>query len=127
MKKFIVLAVLMVYGFAAFGVSLNYFYCCGKLKEVSIQLNTPVDHKCPMKGGIDCCKNKKVEAKISADQNFSQQISFEPLDFSLLVSDVYSIDFQKPVFENQYITSYLNIPPPLSDSDFPVLYHSFLI
>ncbi len=80
-----------------------------------------------MKGGIDCCKNKKVEAKISADQNFSQQISFELLDFSLPVSDAYSIDFQKPVVENQYNTIYLNRPPPLSEPDFQVLYNSFLI
>ncbi len=69
----------MVYGFASFGVSLNYFYCCGSLKTVSLsdkKVQEAADH-CPMKGDKGCCENKIVNHKISVDQNLQSTLFYE--------------------------------------------------
>ena len=127
-KKLTIIAILVFYSLAAFGVSLNYFYCCGKLKEVSVKLNPPVNHNCPMKGegGKDCCKNEKVDLKISADQNISQQIVFEPLVVgdALVLND---FELSQQLFSQQYRAYTLNRPPPLSQPHLHLLNCSFLI
>ena len=116
----------MVYSVASFGVSVNYFFCCGKLKEVSVKLNPPFNHKCPMKGGKDCCKSEKVDIKISADQQFSQSIVFDPLIFStgFLVK---LFDCDSIIDNPQYYSGHQNKPPPLSQFSLNILYSNFRI
>jgi len=125
-KKFTIITVLLFYSLATLGVSLNYLYCCGKLKEVTVNLNPPVAHKCSMKGGKDCCKNEKVDIQISADQNFSQQISFEPLVF-VGVPFLNHFKFTNNSAGGKYKTYAQNRPPPLSHPQLHVINCSFLI
>lgn len=116
----------MAYGFAAFGVSLNYFYCCGKLKEVSLKLHPPVDG-CKMNGKKDCCKNKTVSVKLNTDQQHNQQIVFEPVLFSTAITN--NIFFETSLFSKfeKHFTPYLNGPPPLPLLGLHILHNSFLI
>lgn len=79
MKKFAIILILICYTTASFGVSLNYFYCCGKLKTISLATKTK-DKNC--KGDLKkgCCKNEKTKVKLNADQklaesNFLNQIN----------------------------------------------------
>ena len=71
MKKFAIILILICYTTASFGVSLNYFYCCGKLKTISIATKTK-DKSC--KGNLkkDCCKNQKVKVKLKSDQKVAE-------------------------------------------------------
>jgi hypothetical protein len=66
-KKVLVIAILLSYSVASFGVSLNYFYCCGKLKTVSLVVKTE-SKDCPGKSKKGCCDNKTVTIKLKTDQ-----------------------------------------------------------
>ncbi|MBZ4191871.1 hypothetical protein [Niabella beijingensis] len=68
LRKLTILLVFVFYSLASFGVSLNFFYCCGKLKEVSLKPQSSETKDCPVKKGKNCCENKTVGAKVSVDQ-----------------------------------------------------------
>ncbi len=70
MKRIFIIAILISYSIATFGVSLNYFYCCGKLKTVSLALKTE-DKDCTGKAKKGCCDNKTVTIKLKVDQQKS--------------------------------------------------------
>ncbi|MEO6831317.1 MAG: hypothetical protein ABI378_03565 [Chitinophagaceae bacterium] len=75
MKKLLAIALLFCYLTATSGVTLDYFYCCGKLAKVTVFAdNHSLDEKCgKMK---DCCKHQKVFKKIQIDQRNAEQASF---------------------------------------------------
>lgn len=70
MKKFLAIALLMIYGFSSSGMTISLHYCCGKLKKVEW---SPVkEEKCAMghkkMGKKPCCETKEINAKQQADQ-----------------------------------------------------------
>lgn len=67
MKKVLLICILFCYSAASFGVSLNYFYCCGKLKSVSFFVNTK-ENTCKGKTKKTCCNNKVVTLQLKIDQ-----------------------------------------------------------
>lgn len=76
MKRILIIAILITYAISSFGVSINYFYCCGKLKTVSFTHDTK-EKNCKSKSGKGCCKNETVIVKLNADQKNSDQTSFQ--------------------------------------------------
>ena len=93
MKKFLVIAILISYSIASFGVSLNYFYCCGKLKTVSLVVNTE-EKSCKSKSTKGCCENKTVTIKLKTDQKSSEQTTFHliaPLSPAILHTNNYTV------------------------------------
>lgn len=59
MKKVSVIALLTIYSLSSFGIGINEFYCCGKLKSVNITFTTDKNEKCSKESDKDnCCKNK---------------------------------------------------------------------
>ncbi|QPH40667.1 HYC_CC_PP family protein [Pedobacter endophyticus] len=91
MKRILIIAILTVYSIASFGISVNHFYCCGKLKEVSLAAN--VGAKClGEQSSKGCCENKTVTVKLKADQKSNSQsiFHFDPPFPSHLVSTAYS-------------------------------------
>ncbi|HJW15987.1 MAG TPA: hypothetical protein VJ499_02655 [Flavisolibacter sp.] len=70
MKKILVIALLLVYGFSSTGMTLQLHYCCGKLK--SVELAPVKDPGCGSKhkmGSKPCCETKNINAKSKADQD----------------------------------------------------------
>ena len=68
MKKFALILLICMYTLSSFGVSVNQFYCCGKLKTTSLSFIHVVTEKCgnqKMMGG--CCKTtfKSLQVKDS--------------------------------------------------------------
>ncbi|MFZ1528291.1 MAG: hypothetical protein WAT19_06115 [Ferruginibacter sp.] len=70
LKKLFLIALIISYGLSSFGVSLNYFYCCGKLKSVT--LKTQTNPRCSPKKKKGCCENKKVSLKLGIDQKAAE-------------------------------------------------------
>ena len=66
LKKLAILSLVMFYSFASFGLSVNLFYCCGELEEVSIQVSPQQDEECNMHK--NCCEDKEVEVKVPETQ-----------------------------------------------------------
>lgn len=75
-KRIVVLTILVCYSIASFGVSVNYFYCCGKLKTVSLD-DKSTEQNCKGKKKKACCNNKKVRIQLKVDQKESTQINYE--------------------------------------------------
>ncbi|MBS1641970.1 MAG: hypothetical protein JST94_03685 [Bacteroidetes bacterium] len=76
MKKILIFALLISYSVASLGVSLNYFYCCGKLKSVSVQVNKETTN-CSGKLSKDCCGNKTVTLQLKTDQKESSTLNYQ--------------------------------------------------
>ncbi|MBS1626487.1 MAG: hypothetical protein JSR09_02100 [Bacteroidetes bacterium] len=76
MKKFLIFALLISYSIASLGVSLNYFYCCGKLKSVSVQVNKETTN-CSGKLSKDCCGNKTVTLQLKTDQKENSVLNYQ--------------------------------------------------
>ncbi|WP_449586464.1 HYC_CC_PP family protein [Niabella ginsengisoli] len=89
LKKFTIVALLTLYSFTSFGVSVNLFYCCGKLKSVSLKVQTHHANCTVQEKSKDCCKDQSLQIKISDDQRSN---AFESLSL--------------------YATSQLAITPP---------------
>jgi len=76
LKKIVIIFLLMVYGLSSSGMTLQFHYCCGKLK--SIQLSAVTEKQCGMKHSMfnkPCCNDKQVEFKLKGDQK-SEQAKF---------------------------------------------------
>jgi hypothetical protein len=69
MKQIVVIILMLIYGIASQGMTINMHFCCGKMDNINIQ---PADqNSCNMhkKAATSmkaegCCKNKQVELKI---------------------------------------------------------------
>lgn len=128
MKKLTLLLIFIIYGVASFGLSLNYFYCCGKLKDVRVVLTTPQDNPCPHKKTRDCGENITVSYKINLDQkNNFNQVSLKPVQ--LLLASAIHPDFAdaQVVVEQDLVSSYFSEDSPLPPDDLNILLSNFRI
>ncbi|WP_460767228.1 HYC_CC_PP family protein [Niabella terrae] len=111
MKRLLIIAILISYSIASFGVSLNYFYCCGKLKTVSFKINTE-EKNCKVKTGKGCCNNKTVTVKLKTDQKSQEQTALHfnaPLSPVILHTENYMVS---NIAINSNITQLCKRPPP---------------
>lgn len=66
MKKAALILLICVYSFATMGFSIKQFYCCGKLKSVSVSLSSNEKTKCSKGDNKDgCCKTKYQYFKLN--------------------------------------------------------------
>lgn len=105
MKKFLLIAVLITYSIASYGLQFNYFYCFGKLKTVSLVSKT-VDNFCKDKHGIGCCNTKTVSLKLTVDQ----EKSVEKAAVKLVVPQPLSVTHINNFIANNSISSYVPAP-----------------
>jgi hypothetical protein len=58
-KKITIILLLGIYSLSTLGLSLKSFYCCGKLKSVTVSIAQDQQQKCANDDGTnDCCKTK---------------------------------------------------------------------
>ncbi|HEX5669734.1 MAG TPA: hypothetical protein VFX73_13070 [Chitinophagaceae bacterium] len=90
MKKFLVILLMLVYGYSATGMTLHLHYCCGKLK--SIEWSPVSDNECGEKhnmGTKPCCETKQISSSKSTDQAYSLTVT-DPVKFSKAAIVVYA-------------------------------------
>jgi len=113
LKKLVVILLIMVYGLSSSGMTIQFHYCCGKLK--SIGLTSVSEQQCGMKHSMQnkrCCDDKQVELKLKGEQKTEQaKIVFFTPDLPKRVE--YS-------FEPQFVSSTAIVPeifapPPLGN------------
>lgn len=113
LKKIVVILLLMVYGLSSSGMTIQFHYCCGKLK--SIQLSPVNEKQCGMKHALStkpCCSDKHVEFKLKGDQKpeqakvvFYAPVQLEKTEFFLNLPHEPSLVIIPEVFA----------PPPLAN------------
>lgn len=120
MKKLLVIALMLVYGLSATGMTLHLHYCCGRLDGISLSPAPP--KKCPgyrYMSQKSCCDHQQVQFRISAEQHPAKyfQTAYDGLAVPAPLAP-YGISRQaiigKPLPE-------VFAPPPLP-KDFRILY-----
>jgi|GEM_PF-308616 hypothetical protein len=65
MKRIALLIMVFIYTCSTTGISINEFYCCGKLKSVSFTFKDEKNGSCKKENvKSDCCKNKHQYFKV---------------------------------------------------------------
>ena len=85
MKKFALILLICIYSLSTVGFSLKEFYCCGKLKSVTVALAQDTKQKCSKgdeKSG--CCKTKYQYFKVKDNHRASAHVATALNSFSEL-------------------------------------------
>ncbi|MBS1759842.1 MAG: hypothetical protein JST23_06925 [Bacteroidetes bacterium] len=127
MKKLLVILLLISYSVASYGVTLNYFYCCGKLKTVSINEIKKEDNNCPGKKNKKCCKYKKVQIKLKADQKQTPKVDFTIHAPSIVAPIPQNTLIAYTLIEHPISIIQLQKPPPLYPEGSNIYYCVFKI
>lgn len=119
MKKLAAISLICIYALATMGFSLKEFYCCGKLKTISVTLAN--DEKSGCKGdnkNDHCCKNKFQYFKVKDDHVSVAHISFAAKHFTSL--HLNWTPLREITFPSQRISfDYRSNAPPLH-GDIPI-------
>ena len=104
MKKLAAISLICIYSLATMGFSLKEFYCCGKLKSVTLSLQVDGSKACSKNESKDkCCKTKfqffKVKNNhlastilVNCSNDFKPLLAFTPIHAVKLVGVVPGID-----------------------------------
>lgn len=116
-KRIVVLTILVCYSIASFGVSVNYFYCCGKLKTVSL-VDKSTEQNCKGKKKKACCNNKKVRIQLKEDQQQNTaNTNYEIVaPFTVAVLPEYGFSVSNNVVTEKQPVLYKRPPPNLFPS-----------
>jgi recombinational DNA repair protein (RecF pathway) len=116
-KKFLAISLLMIYGLSSFGITVNFHYCCGKLKTV--KLSNVKTKSCGMEkkmAGKSCCGDKTFELKVKTDYNTQSSYTLSPIS-SIIIPYSYNneiLNTQYSILNTQYLQPpTLGSPPPL--------------
>lgn len=86
MKKTALLFLICIYSLSTFGVSIKEFYCCDKLRSVTVTLQHSENQKYGKEDRSGCCKTKFQFYKVN-DKHFAADILSSPVKhFTDLVS-----------------------------------------
>jgi hypothetical protein len=126
LKKLSVILILLIYGLSSTGMTVNFHYCCGKLKKVEF---SSAQVECGMKmkhsSSKKCCDSKQLELKVKADQKVPEGAKQVLYATGLPVSHSQFV-VASPVYQNILIPSVF-APPPLLHQQLTILYCTFRI
>ena len=113
MKKLTAILLITIYSLSSFGISLKHFYCCGKLKSVTISLSHGGNAKCN-KGNSEsgCCKTKYQFFKVK-DNHFATAQCTAPLKYQVDLITFYSYSQTTSFLPNEDAIINSNHAPPL--------------
>jgi hypothetical protein len=119
MKKLSLILLILIYTSATFGMVVKEFYCCGKLKSVSLLFSNESKQKAEKKTiETGCCKTKYFSSKVKDNHVQVDAIALNANHFVQL--DIH-LSYKPISFVNPQVnvTSGIN-DPPLLHSDTPV-------
>ncbi len=106
------------------GFSLRQFYCCGKLKSVTLSFALGTKEKCGKGDGDGCCKNKHQFFKVK-DKHISPDKVSNPFNY---ITDLYFYNPSSPIttFSVQETALAYSSHAPPSHTDVPLyIYNCF--
>ncbi len=112
MKKVAVILLISIYSLSTFGVSLKGFYCCGKLKSVTVALADEGKNNCN-KGSNEkgCCKTKYQFFKVKDNHIATAELTAPVKCFNAPVS--FNSFYQPLLFVTKHVETInsSNSPP----------------
>src|SRR5690242_7488454 len=108
MKKAGIILLLSIYSLSIFGVTLKEFYCCGKLKSLTVTISKDTEAG---KGTDDgCCKTKYHSFKVKDNHVSAADVNLQDRDYVELFP-VYAFFQVYPISSNLARTSANHDPP----------------
>lgn len=114
MKKLAIIFFVLLYVVSTSGLTINYFYCCGKLKEISFLSNhTNFNKTCKGNKAIPgCCDTKATFLKIKDDHSPSQEFKVTPSNYLTNLFGITHITIQSFFSLNESaLYAYTHAPP----------------
>jgi hypothetical protein len=128
LKKFLLIITIICYAIASYGVSINYFYCCGKLKTINIiNAAEKKQNSCKPKMGKDCCKYEKKVVKLKAESKQDKKLDIKAYELKANIVNVFlTYHFQNPL-ESKIVKQQFQLPPPKLTPNLNILYCTYRI
>ena len=82
MKKVVIILLICSYSLATMGFSLKEFYCCGKLKSITVLFVPDEKQKCSKGEGAGCCDNKFQFFKLKDKHITAEKVSISVMPFT---------------------------------------------
>ncbi len=112
MKKFTAILLLSLYSLSSLGLSLKSFYCCGKLKSVTVTITQDQQKECSNSDGkSDCCKTKFQIFKVKDNHVAGDVINAPLLNFLYLHLFPSSYRIMECPYHEHLLTHQSNAPP----------------
>jgi hypothetical protein len=117
-KKLVTIIMILLFGVSSSGATIQFHYCCGKLKTVS--WGHVQEKDCGMQGKMGskpCCETKSISAKEQAKGHEFYSISFgttAPVEPPILYQDIPALILQEQGTARPVIHS----SPPLAEDIF---------
>ena len=112
MKKIAIILLLGVYSLSTLGLSLKSFYCCGKLKSVTVTITQDQQQNCANNDGMsDCCKTKYQFFKLKDNHVAGDVVTTPALHFCYLHLFTSSFRIINYPSEKNEVANLSNAPP----------------
>ncbi|MDN3583978.1 HYC_CC_PP family protein [Mucilaginibacter flavus] len=125
MKRIAVILLVIIYSASVYGVTINKFYCCGKLTDISVSANyvSKSDSKAV---GSGCCKTVKENFKVK-DNHFSAKTDLTLKGSFALVTPVFSVPAAPERITLRAVSAYNSQAPPVGRDPLYILYANYRI
>ena len=116
-KKFALILLITLYSLSTVGLSFKEFYCCGKLKSISVTLVPETKQHCSKGSEKDgCCDNQYHFFKVNDNHLVGHDVSVPVKHFTEL--SIYLPSFQQELISSQQLNigNSTNAPPILHNT-----------
>lgn len=125
MKKIAVILLTLIYSVSVYGVTINKFYCCGKLADVSL---TTISHS-KMDSKVDdntCCKTIKTNIKVK-DNHISAPTGLSLKNSFALIIPVFFVPASLERITLKEVRVYNSQASPIERDPLYILYSNYRI
>lgn len=126
MKKIAVILLLLIYTASVYGITINKFYCCGKLASVSLSVSSASKSDCKATSGSDCCKTVKANFKVK-DNHVSAKTDLALKSSFALITPVLSIPTSTERITLKEVSGYNSQAPPVQRDPLYILFSNYRI
>jgi len=124
-KRIAVILLVIIYSASVYGITINRFYCCGKLASVSLSAGHPSKNDGKAVGST-CCKTIKENFKVK-DNHFSAKTDLTLKNSFALITPVFFIPASQNRISLREIGAYNSQAPPVQRDPLYILYSNYRI
>ena len=128
MKRTAIIFVILVYLVSCLGIAVNKFYCCGKLKTVSLSATASnSENEIPSAKKTTCCNHTSQTFKVKDQHIASGVILTHSAPFVTLLKNYSSVVDVQSLSIKEISAIFYNAPPTLSGTNIYSLYCNYRI
>ena len=125
MKRIAVILLVIIYSASVYGITINKFYCCGKLTSINLYAGhlSKSDDKA---AGSGCCKTTKENFKVK-DNHFSVKTDLNLKNSFALITPVFFVPASQEILSLREVSAYNSQAPPIQRDPLYILYSNYRI